>query len=40
MLQSSRLSLQAVLETANAEIARGDAREFGTGMLSIVAVAR
>ena len=38
MLQSSRLSLQAVLETANAEISRGDAREIGTGELAIVAV--
>ncbi|TSI14596.1 F0F1 ATP synthase subunit delta [Brevibacterium aurantiacum] len=38
MLQSSRLSLQAVLETANAEISRGDAREIGAGELAIVAV--
>lgn len=38
MLQSSRLSLQAVLETANTEISRGDAREFGVGELAIVAV--
>ncbi|RBP66349.1 ATP synthase F1 subcomplex delta subunit [Brevibacterium sanguinis] len=38
MLQSSRLSLQTVLETANSEISRGDAREFGEGVLAVVAV--
>ncbi len=38
MLQSSRLSLQAVLETANSEITSGSAREFGEGVLAVVAV--
>ncbi|GAA1872394.1 F0F1 ATP synthase subunit delta [Brevibacterium marinum] len=38
MLQSSRLSLQVVLESANAEISNGDAREFGKGELAVVAV--
>ncbi|WP_309131618.1 F0F1 ATP synthase subunit delta [Brevibacterium sp.] len=38
MLQSSRLSLQTVLESANAEIAGGDAREIGEGVLAVVAV--
>ncbi|MCI4009893.1 F0F1 ATP synthase subunit delta [Brevibacterium sp. ZH18] len=38
MLQSSRLSLQAVLETANSEISGGDAREIGEGALGIVGI--
>lgn len=38
MLQSSRLSLQAVLEAANTEISAGDAREIGEGMLAVVSV--
>lgn len=38
MLQSSRLSLQAVLETANSEISAGTPRETGEGMLSVIAV--
>ena len=38
MLQSSRLSLQAVLETANSEISGGDPREIGEGTLAVVGV--
>ncbi|MFE2656612.1 MULTISPECIES: F0F1 ATP synthase subunit delta [unclassified Brevibacterium] len=38
MLQSSRLSLQAVLEAANAEIATGNAREIGQSLLGVVGV--
>ncbi|WP_181275321.1 F0F1 ATP synthase subunit delta [Brevibacterium oceani] len=38
MLQSSRLSLQAVLETANSEISAGDPRGIGEGTLAVVGV--
>ena len=38
MLQSSRLSLQAVLETANSEISGGDPRQIGEGTLAVVGV--
>lgn len=38
MLQSSRLSLQAVLENANSEISAGDPRQIGEGMLAVVGV--
>ena len=38
MLQSSRLSLQTVLEAANAEISTGEPREIGEGLLAVVAV--
>lgn len=38
MLQSSRVSLQAVLEAANAEISGGNAREIGQSLLGVVGV--
>ena len=38
MLQSSRVSLQAVLEAANAEISGGSAREIGQSLLGVVGV--
>lgn len=38
MLQSSRLSLQAVLETANSEISGGDPRQIGEETLALVGV--
>src|SRR5699024_12493749 len=38
MLQSSRLSLQAVLEIANSEISVADARQIGEETLAVVGV--
>ena len=38
MLQSSRLSLQAVLETANSEISGGDPRQIGEEALAVVGI--
>ena len=38
MLQSSRLSLQAVLEIANSEISGADPRQIGEETLAVVGV--
>ena len=38
MLQSSRLSLQTVLEHANSTISSGDPAEVGEGVLAVVSV--